>query len=61
MLNKHDPPVIWFYKIEDLLDLLATIAETVFHHLSGNMPLLIGEQHNTGALNIGTLQRLNSP
>ena len=55
MLNKHDPPVLWFYKIEDLLDLLATIAETVFHHLSGNMPLLIGEQHDTGALNVGTL------
>ena len=55
MLNKHDPPVLWLYKIENLLNLLAAIAETVFHHLPGNVPLLVGEQHDTGALDIGAL------
>ena len=55
MLDKHDPPVLWFYEIEDLFNLLTAIAEPILHYLSGNMSLLVREQNNTGALNVGTL------
>ena len=54
MLDQHDPSVLRLYEIEDLLNLLAGVAESVFHHLSSNMSLLVWKQYNSAALDIST-------
>ena len=61
MLDKHDPSVLGFDEIKDLLNLLAAVAQSILHHLSSNMSLLVGEQNHTGALNISAFQRFHSP
>ena len=47
MLDKHDPSVLGLDEIKDLLNLLAAVAQSILHHLSGNMSLLVGEQNHT--------------
>ena len=59
MLDEHDPPVFGLYEVEDLFYLLATISESIFHHFSGDVALLVREQDDSRALDVGALERLH--
>ena len=56
MLDKHNPPVFGLDKIKYFFNLLAAVAESVFHDLARYVPLLVWEQNYTGALDVCTLQ-----
>ena len=61
MLDKHDPSILGFDEIKDLLNLLCAVPQSIFHNLLGDMSLLVGEKNHTGALNICAFKRFHPP